>query len=87
MQVDPSIRCCSLALLRVRTFRVSVVGGFFTRLGLGALPFLLPLLYQLGLGLPAWQSGLLMTPMAAAAMAMKAIAPRILATPRLSQRV
>jgi Na+/melibiose symporter-like transporter len=70
----------SLALLRVRTFRVSVVGGFFTRLGLGALPFLLPLLYQLGLGLPAWQSGLLMTPMAAAAMAMKAIAPRILAS-------
>jgi EmrB/QacA subfamily drug resistance transporter len=70
----------SLALLRVRTFRVSVVGGFFTRLGLGAMPFLLPLLYQLGLGLPAWQSGLLMTPMAAAAMAMKATAPRILAS-------
>ena len=69
----------NLALFRVRTFRVSVVGGFITRLGLGALPFLLPLLYQLGLGLPAWQSGLLLMPMAAAAMAMKAIAPRLLA--------
>ncbi len=69
----------NLALLRVRTFRVSVVGGFVTRLGVGGMPFLLPLLYQLGLGLPAWQSGLLMMPMAAAAMGMKLVAARILA--------
>ena len=62
-----------LALFRIRTFRVSVVGGFITRLGLGGLPFLLPLLYQVGLGLPAWQSGLLMMPAAAAAMGMKLI--------------
>lgn len=68
-----------LALFRVRTFRVSVVGGFITRLGLGGLPFLLPLLYQLGLGLPAWESGLLMMPMAAAAMVMKFAATGILA--------
>src|SRR5665213_425583 len=45
-----------LALFRVLTFRVSVVGGFVTRLGIGGLPFLLPLLYQLGMGLPAWES-------------------------------
>ena len=70
----------SLALFRVRTFRVSVVGGSVTRLGLGAMPFLLPFLYQLGLGLPAWESGLLMMPMAAAAMVMKLIASRILAS-------
>jgi EmrB/QacA subfamily drug resistance transporter len=68
-----------LKLLRVRTFRVSVVGGFITRLGIGGLPFLLPLLYQLGLGLPAWKSGLLMMPTAAAAMGMKLLAPRVLA--------
>ena len=68
-----------LTLFRVRTFRVSVIGGFATRLGLGGLPFLLPLLYQLGLGLPAWESGLLMMPMAAAAMSMKLISVRILA--------
>jgi EmrB/QacA subfamily drug resistance transporter len=68
-----------LALLRVRTFRISVLGGFITRLGVGGLPFLLPLLYQLGLGLPAWQSGLLMMPTAAAAMGMKLIAPQVLA--------
>ncbi|WP_296894673.1 DHA2 family efflux MFS transporter permease subunit [Thiobacillus sp.] len=68
-----------LRLFRVRTFRISVMGGFVTRLGVGGMPFLLPLLYQLGLGLPAWQSGLLMMPAAAAAMGMKIIAPRVLA--------
>lgn len=68
-----------LQLFQVRTFRVSVLGGFITRLGLGGLPFLLPLLYQLGLGLPAWQSGLLMMPAAVAAMGMKLISARVLA--------
>ena len=68
-----------LTLFRIRTFRVSVAGGFVTRLGVGGLPFLLPLLYQLGLGLPAWQSGLLMMPSAAAAMGMKFISARVLA--------
>ena len=67
-----------LALFRVRTFRVSVVGGFITRLGIGGLPFLLPLLYQLGMGLPAWQSGLLMMPATLAAMGMKLISAPIL---------
>jgi EmrB/QacA subfamily drug resistance transporter len=67
-----------LSLLRIRTFRISVLGGFLTRLGVGSMPFLLPLLYQLGLGLPAWHSGLLMMPTAAAAMGMKLIAPRVL---------
>ena len=67
-----------LALFRVRTYRVSVVGGFVTRLGIGGLPFLLPLLYQLGLGLPAWESGLMMMPTAAAAISMKLISARIL---------
>ena len=67
-----------LELFRVRTFRVSTVGGFITRLGVGGVPFLLPLLYQLGLGLPAWQSGLPMMPTAAAAMGMKLISARVL---------
>jgi EmrB/QacA subfamily drug resistance transporter len=67
-----------LSLFNVRTFRVSVVGGFVTRLGVGGMPFLLPLLYQLGLGMPAWQSGLLMMPTAAAAMGMKVLSTRIL---------
>jgi EmrB/QacA subfamily drug resistance transporter len=68
-----------LTLFRIRTFRVSVLGGFATRLGVGGLPFLLPLLYQLGLGFPAWKSGLLMMPTALAAMGMKLVSARMLA--------
>ena len=67
-----------LALLRVRTFRVAVLGGFVTRLGLGGMPFLLPLLYQIGMGFPAWQAGLFTTPQAIAAMGMKVIGRQLL---------
>jgi EmrB/QacA subfamily drug resistance transporter len=67
-----------LELFRTRTFRVSVLGGFVTRLGIGGMPLLLPLLYQLGLGLPAWVSGLLMMPAAAAAMFMKVLSASLL---------
>jgi EmrB/QacA subfamily drug resistance transporter len=67
-----------LSLFRLRTFRVSVGGGLVTRLGIGGMPFLLPLLYQLGLGLPAWESGLLTMPTAAAAMGMKFLSSRLL---------
>lgn len=67
-----------LSLLRVRTFRISVLGGFVTRLGVGGMPLLLPLLYQVGFGRPAWQSGLLMMPTAAAAMMMKTISRPLL---------
>lgn len=67
-----------LALFKVRTFRISVGGGFITRMGLGGLPFLLPLLYQVGIGLPAWQSGMLMMPAALAAMGMKYVSQHLL---------
>jgi EmrB/QacA subfamily drug resistance transporter len=67
-----------LGVFRLRTFRVSVLGGFATRLGMGGMPLMLPLLYQVGLGLPAWISGLLMMPAAAAAMFMKVISASLL---------
>jgi len=67
-----------LLLFKVRTFRISVLGGFVTRLGFGGMPFLLPLLYQIGLGYPAWQAGLLTVPTALAAMGMKIISQPIL---------
>ncbi len=67
-----------LSLFKVRTFRISVIGGFLTRMGWGGMPFLLPLLYQLGLSLPAWQSGMLMMPAALAAMSMKLLSTRVL---------
>ena len=68
-----------LGLFRVRTFRASVSGGFFTRLGLGGIPFLFPLLYQVGLGFSPAQSGLLVLPQAVASIGLKAFMPAILA--------
>jgi EmrB/QacA subfamily drug resistance transporter len=67
-----------LTLLRFRTLRVSVTGNLFTRLGIGGIPFLLPLLYQLGLGFTPIQSGLLIMPQALAAMSLKLTMPFIL---------
>jgi hypothetical protein len=67
-----------LGLLRIRSFRVSVTGNLCTRLGIGGLPFLLPLLYQVGLGYTAIQSGLMIMPQALAAMSLKPTLPHIL---------
>ncbi|MGA7343798.1 MAG: DHA2 family efflux MFS transporter permease subunit [Terracidiphilus sp.] len=69
-----------LRLFGIRTFRSAVNGGLFTRLGIGGVPFLLPLLYQTGLGYTPIQSGLLIMPQAIAAMSMKAIMKRLLGT-------
>jgi EmrB/QacA subfamily drug resistance transporter len=68
-----------LTLFRIRTFRAAVVGSFATRLGIGGIPFLFPLLYQVGLGFTPIQSGLLMIPQAVASMSLKPAMPRILA--------
>jgi hypothetical protein len=68
-----------LSLFRIRTFRAAVSGSFFTRLGIGGIPFLFPLLYQVGLGFTPIQSGMLLMPQAAAAMGMKLTMPGILA--------
>jgi EmrB/QacA subfamily drug resistance transporter len=55
-------------LFKIRTFRAAVSGGFITRIGIGGVPFLLPLLYQVGLGFTPIQSGLLIMPQALGAM-------------------
>jgi EmrB/QacA subfamily drug resistance transporter len=67
-----------LNLLRIRTLRIGVMGSFITRLGVGGMPFLLPLLYQLGLGYTPIQSGLLIMPQSVTAMIFKMLVPRIL---------
>ncbi len=67
-----------LDLFRVRTFRSAVIGSFITRLGAGGTPFLLPLLYQVGLGFTPVQSGLLIMPQSLAAMSLKMTMPLIL---------
>ncbi|HEY2902370.1 MAG TPA: MFS transporter [Polyangia bacterium] len=67
-----------LDLLRIRTLRVAVGGSFLTRLGVGGMPFLLPLLYQTGLGYSPLQSGLLILPQPLAAMSLRLLMPHIL---------
>ena len=57
---------------------MAVSGSFFTRLGIGGVPFLLPLLYQMGLGYTPVESGLLIMPQAVASMSMKFIMQRLL---------
>ncbi|NVN88645.1 MAG: DHA2 family efflux MFS transporter permease subunit [Rhodopseudomonas sp.] len=68
------------SLLRLATLRASIIGGFLFRLGIGALPFLLPLLMQIGFGLTPFQSGLVTFASAAGAMGMKTLAARIIRT-------
>jgi EmrB/QacA subfamily drug resistance transporter len=67
-----------LGLTRIRSFRVSITGNMLTRLGIGGLPFLLPLLYQVGLGFSPIQSGLMIMPQALAAITFKFTLPMIL---------
>lgn len=68
------------SLLRLTTMYSSIVGGFIFRLGIGALPFLLPLLMQIGFGLSPFQSGLVTFGSAVGAMGMKTLAARIIRT-------
>ncbi len=67
-----------LALMRIRTFRISVIAGSLSRITQGAQPFLLPLMMQLAFGMSAAQSGLLTFGTAFGAVLMKAFAPPIL---------
>jgi MFS family permease len=68
------------SLLGLSTLRASIIGGFLFRLGIGALPFLLPLLMQVGFGLSPFQSGLVTFASSVGAMFMKALAARIIRT-------
>ena len=67
-----------LRLFRLRTFFDGVAVGSLFRIGLGATPFLLPLLLQLGFGLDPLQSGLITCMTAVGAMFMKTLTVRTL---------
>jgi len=67
-----------LDLLKVPTFRISILGGSLFRIGIGAIPFLLPLMLQVGFGLSPVASGSLTFIAAVGALFMKTMAKRIL---------
>ena len=66
-----AVPALDLTLFRLPTFFASVTGGFIFRLGLGALPFLLPLMLQVGFGMTPFQSGMVTFATALGAMGMK----------------
>lgn len=68
----------NIGLLEIRTLRTAVTGSFVARLGVGGMPFLLPLLYQVGLGYSPIESGLLLMPQSVAAMILKTVITRLL---------
>jgi MFS family permease len=67
-----------LTLFRLPTFYASVTGGFLFRLGMGALPFLLPLMLQVGFGMTPFQSGMVTFATAVGALSMKLAATTML---------
>jgi EmrB/QacA subfamily drug resistance transporter len=67
-----------LNLLRIRTFRVGTVTGSLCRMGLDAVPFLLPLFFQVGFGLSPLQSGLLSFSSSLGAMLVRIVSGAVL---------
>lgn len=67
-----------LNLFQVRTFRIGIVGNLVTRLGIGSIPLLIPLLIQIGYGQTAVVSGWIVAPMALTAMFGKSAVIRVL---------
>jgi EmrB/QacA subfamily drug resistance transporter len=68
----------SPSLFRVPTFSVGLLGNLFARMGCGSMPFLIPLLFQIGLGYSALQAGFTMLPIAAAGLSVKPLATRLI---------
>jgi EmrB/QacA subfamily drug resistance transporter len=68
----------SLALLKIKTFAISMMGGSLFRIAISVSPFLLPLMFQIGFGLNAFQSGLLMLGLFAGNLLMKTVVTPIL---------
>lgn len=67
-----------LRVLRVHTLRASVVGGSILRVGTDAIPFLMPLLMQIGFGYSPLQSGLITFATSAGAFGMRGFSARVL---------
>lgn len=61
----------SLTLFHVASFRIGILGNLFSRIGSGAMPLLIPLLLQVGMGMSPMTAGMMMIPVALAGMAAK----------------
>jgi EmrB/QacA subfamily drug resistance transporter len=63
---------------RHRSFRLSLTGGTAARVIIGAVPFTLPLMFQIGLGFDATRAGLTVTPLFIGNIAIKPLTSAIL---------
>jgi len=66
-------------MFQLPIFRATMVGAFFTRIGIGAFPFLMPLMLQLSFGLTPLESGLTTFVVAIGAITSKFVAERVFA--------
>jgi MFS family permease len=62
-----------LSILRIRTYRTTIVGGSLLRAAINTTPFLLPLMFQLGMGMDAFRAGLLLLILFAGNLGMKVV--------------
>lgn len=67
-----------LATLKVKTFAITIWGGSLFRLGVSAVPFLVPLMFQIGFGADAFFSGMVLMAVFAGNLAMKPLTTTIL---------
>lgn len=67
-----------LDLLKLPTFRASLVGGIFVRVAVGGMPFLLPLLLQIGCGWSPLQAGSMMVSAAVGSLLLRPVAPMLI---------
>jgi MFS family permease len=68
----------NLDLLKIKTFAITLQGGSLFRIAISVSPFLLPLMFQVGFGLNAFQSGLLMLGLFTGNLLMKSVVTPVL---------
>jgi MFS family permease len=68
----------SLISLKMKTFAITIWGGSLFRIAISVSPFLLPLMFQVGFGLNAFQSGILMLGLFAGNLGMKTVTTPVL---------
>jgi len=68
----------NLPMFKTRTFSVGIIGNIASRLGTGCIPFLMPLMLQVGFGFPALIAGCMMGPTAIGALLAKSTVTQVL---------
>lgn len=67
-----------LSILRLVTYRAAILSGMPLRVAIGAVPFLLPMLMQLGLGMSPMESGLMTVAVAIGALGTRTVVAKVM---------